>query len=310
MKQAEFNINSVAVVKIAVLVSFVAVTFSALASSHGAHGLARDSVNREVVIEDPDQMPRLPVKPEPFVVYPPKAVRDSLESTDRIFCSVEPMPQFPGGEAALMKYLQENVKYPPKAAKDSIQGRVVVRFVVDSLGYVGEVNVVRLVSEDLDAEAVRVVKTLPRFAPGRIYGKAVNVWSMLPVTFKLQDKREPENPKDVEVKAEFPGGEEALNQFLKDHIKYPAKAAKKRIQGRVEVAFWIDKSGKIHDVRVFDSVDKDLDKEAVRVCKLLPDFIPATVNGEPVEVLFKLPIRFKIPGLETQYLKSVQIDSK
>ena len=310
MKQAEFNINSVAVVKIAVLVSFVAMTFSALASSHGAHGLARDSVNREVVIEDPDQMPRLPVKPEPFVVYPPKAVRDSLESTDKIFYSVEQMPQFPGGEAALMKYLQENVKYPPKAAKDSIQGRVVVRFVVDSLGYVGDVKVLRSVSADLDAEAVRVVKTLPRFAPGRMFGKAVNVWYTLPVTFKLQDKLEPEKPKDVEVKAEFPGGEEALNQFLKDHIKYPPKAAKKRIQGRVEVAFWIDKSGKIHDVRVVDSVDKDLDREAVRVCKLLPDFIPATVNGELVEVLFKLPIRFKIPGLKTQYLKSVQIDSK
>ena len=126
----------------------------------------------------------------------------------------------------------------------------------------------------------------------------------------MQDKLEPAKPKDVEVKAEFPGGEEALSQFLKDHIKYPPKAAKKKIQGRVEVAFWIDKSGKVHDVMVVDSVDKDLDKEAVRVCKLLPDFIPATVNGEPVEVLFKLPIRFKIPGLKVQYLKSVQIDAK
>ena len=231
-------------------------------------------------------------------------------SSNEIYSSVEQMPQFPGGEAALMKYLQENVKYPPKAAKDSIQGRVVVKFVVDSLGYVGVVRVVRSVSKDLDAEAVRVVKTLPRFAPGRMFGKAVNVWYTLPVTFKLQDILEQEKPKDVEVRAEFPGGKEALNQFLENNIKYPPKAAKKRIQGRVEVAFWIDRSGKVHDVRVVESVDKDLDKEAVRVCKLLPDFIPATVNGEPVEVIFKLPIRFKIPGLKTQYLNSVQIDMK
>ena len=297
-------------IRVAILLSIVITSHSAIASSHGAHGLASDSVNREVVFEDSEQISRLPVKPSPIIVYPPKAVRDSLESTDRIFYSVEQMPQFPGGEAALMKYLKENVKYPPKAAKDSIQGRVVVQFVVDSLGYVGEVKVVRSVSEDLDAEAVRVVKTLPRFAPGRMFGKVVNVWYTLPVTFKLQDKLEPEKPKDVEVKAEFPGGQEALNQFLKDHIKYPPKAAKRRIQGRVEVAFWIDKSGKVHDIRVVDSVDKDLDKEAVRVCKLLPDFVPATMNGEPVEVLFKLPIRFKIPGLKTQYLNSVQIDSK
>ena len=235
---------------------------------------------------------------------------DTTSRHEDIFIDTEQMPQFPGGETALLKYLQENVKYPPKAIKDSIQGRVVVQFVVDSLGYVGEVKVVRSVSEDLDAEAVRVVKTLPRFSPGRLFGKTVSMWYTLPVTFKLQDKLEPAKPKDVEVKAEFPGGEEALSQFLKDHIKYPPKAAKKKIQGRVEVAFWIDKSGKVHDVKVVDSVDKDLDKEAVRVCKLLPDFIPATVNGEPVEVLFKLPIRFKIPGLKVQYLKSVQIDAK
>jgi TonB family protein len=173
---------------------------------------------------------------------------------------------------------------------------------------VGEVKVVRSVSEELDAEAVRVVKTLPRFVPGRLFGKAVSAWYTLPVTFKLQDKLEPAKPKDVEVKAEFPGGEEALNQFLKDHIKYPPKAAKRRIQGRVEVAFWIDKSGKVHDVRVVDSVDKDLEREAVRVCKLLPDFIPATVNGELVEVLFKLPIKFNIPSVKRQYLSTVQID--
>ena len=112
------------------------------------------------------------------------------------------------------------------------------------------------------------------------------------------------------MKAKFPGGEDALAQFLKDHIKYPPKAAKKRIQGRVDVEFMVDKTGKVHDVRVVESVDKDLDKEALRVCRLLPDFIPATVNGEPVEVLFKLPIKFNIPSVKRQYLSTVQIDAK
>ena len=275
MKHGKLNIDKMRAIRVAVLLSVVMTSLSAIASNRGAYGLARDSVGGEVV----------------FVDY-------------------EQQPQFPGGETALLKYLQENIKYPPKALKDSIQGRVVVQFVVDKAGKVGEVKVVRSVNKELDDEAVRIVKTLPKFYPGRQNGQAIAVWYTVPVTFKLQDKQEPEKPKDVEVKAEFPGGEEALSQFLKDHIKYPPKAAKKRIQGRVEVAFWIDKSGKVHDVKVVDSVDKDLDKEAVRVCKLLPDFIPATVNGEPVEVLFKLPIRFKIPGLKTQYLRSVQIDAK
>ena len=275
MKHGKLKIDMMRVIRVAVLLSVVLTSLSAIASNRGAYSLARDSVGGEVV----------------FVDY-------------------EQQPQFPGGETALLKYLQENIKYPPKALKDSIQGRVVVQFVVDKAGKVGEVKVVRSVNKDLDDEAVRLIKTLPKFYPGRQNGQAIAVWYTVPVTFKLQDKQEPEKPKDVEVKAEFPGGEEALSQFLKDHIKYPPKAAKKRIQGRVEVAFWIDKSGKVHDVKVVESVDKDLEKEAVRVCKLLPDFIPATVNGEPVEVLFKLPIRFKIPGLKTQYLRSVQIDAK
>ena len=275
MKQTVFNIHRLAVARVAVLVSFVAMTFSAFASSPNASCQVRDTTGKAEVFADPEQM-----------------------------------PMFPGGESALLKYLQENIKYPPQAIKDSIQGRVVVQFLIDKSGNVGEVNVVRSVSEDLDAEAVRVVKTLPKFIPGRMYGKAVSSLYTLPVTFKLQDKRESAKPKDVEVKASFPGGEDALAQFLKDHVKYPPKAAKKKIQGRVEVAFLVDKNGKVHDAMVVESVDKDLDKEAVRVCKLLPDFIPATVNGEPVEVLFKLPIRFKIPGLKTQYLNTVQIDAE
>ena len=275
MKQAEFKINSLAIAKIAVLLRFVAMTFSAFASNSNSLCQVSDTTGKVEIFADPEQQ-----------------------------------PHFPGGETALLKYLQENIKYPPKAAKDSIQGRVVVQFLIDPQGCVGEVKVARSVSEELDAEAVRVVKTLPRFVPGRMFGKAISAWYTLPITFKLQDKLEPAKPKDVEVKAEFPGGEDALSQFLKDHVKYPTKAAKKRIQGRVEVEFIVDKTGKVHDARVVESVDKELDKEALRVCRLLPDFIPATVNGEPVEVLFKLPIRFKIPGVKRQYLKTVQIDSK
>ena len=132
----------------------------------------------------------------------------------------------------------------------------------------------------------------------------------LPVTFKLQDNIEPTKPKDVIVNAEYPGGEEALSQFLKSNIKYPSRAVKKMVEGRVTVKFFIDETGKVCNVKVAEGVDKDLDREALRVCRLLPDFIPATVNGEPVKVLFSLPIRFKIPAMRRQYLKTVQIDAK
>ncbi len=115
-----------------------------------------------------------------------KPVEKPKETVVQVFRSVEQMPQFPGGEAALMKYLQSHINYPPMAVENGVQGRVVVQFVVDKTGKVGEVVVVRNVDKDLDKEAVRVCKSLPKFTPGRQNGQAVAVWYTLPVTFKLQ----------------------------------------------------------------------------------------------------------------------------
>lgn len=103
---------------------------------------------------------------------------------------VDEMPQFPGGDVALMKFLQHNVNYPPTAAERNIQGKVVVMFVVEKTGHVGEVKVVRTADTELDAEAVRVCRLLPDFIPGKLNGQPVDVWYSMPVTFKLQEAKE------------------------------------------------------------------------------------------------------------------------
>ncbi|WP_303661011.1 energy transducer TonB [uncultured Duncaniella sp.] len=105
---------------------------------------------------------------------------------NKVFDVVEQKPQFPGGEAALLKYVAEHIRYPAMAQENNIQGRVVVQFVVTKTGAVGEVKVVRGKDPDLDKEAVRVVKSLPKFVPGKMNGHAVNVWYTLPIQFKLQ----------------------------------------------------------------------------------------------------------------------------
>ena len=105
---------------------------------------------------------------------------------EKVFVAVEQMPQFPGGDAELMKYLSKNIKYPTMAMENNIQGRVVVQFVVTKTGAIGEVKVIRSVDRDLDREAIRVCKSLPNFIPGKMNGQAVNVWYTLPVNFKLQ----------------------------------------------------------------------------------------------------------------------------
>ena len=111
--------------------------------------------------------------------------RSEAKPKSEPYRSVEQMPRFPGGEAALMKYIQAQIKYPPKAAKEGIEGRVVVQFVVEKTGDVGEVKVLRSIEKNIDREAIRVIKLLPKFTPGRQNGQAVAVWYTLPVTFKL-----------------------------------------------------------------------------------------------------------------------------
>ena len=117
-------------------------------------------------------------------------VCDTTQRTEIFGMIPETMPQFRGGERALMEYLQSHVIYPPEAIKDSIQGRVVVQLLIDRAGAVSEVKVVRSVHELLDNEAVRVCKSLPKFVPGRRLGKSIEVWLTLPVSFKLSKENE------------------------------------------------------------------------------------------------------------------------
>ena len=124
-----------------------------------------------------------PAKSDGIVVVP-----HTLKEEIKIYSSAEQMPRFPGGEAALMKYIQSHIQYPPTAAKNHVQGRVIVQFIVWKDGSVDEVKVVRSVDKDLDKEAIRVCKTLPKFTPGRQNGKIVPVWYTLPVTFQLPEK--------------------------------------------------------------------------------------------------------------------------
>ncbi len=102
------------------------------------------------------------------------------------FVVVEEMPMFPGGDGELLKYIAEHTTYPDIAKENNIQGRVIVRFCVTAKGGVSQVSILKGVDPELDAEAMRVVKTLPPFKPGKQGGKPVPVWYMVPITFTLK----------------------------------------------------------------------------------------------------------------------------
>ena len=122
-----------------------------------------------------------------------KTVISKNQSKDIVFDVVENMPEFPGGMGEMMKYLSMNVRYPEAAQKAGLQGRVVVQFVVEADGSISNANVQRGVSEELDAEAIRVIEKMPKWTPGMQNGKAVRVKYSIPISFRLnnQTKEEP-----------------------------------------------------------------------------------------------------------------------
>ena len=107
------------------------------------------------------------------------------ESQARVYEEVEEMPSFPGGPDALMEWLNNNVKYPVQAQENGVQGRVIVSFVVETDGRIGEAEVARSVDPYLDREALRVVKSMPRWIPGRQNGECVRVRYNVPIAFRL-----------------------------------------------------------------------------------------------------------------------------
>ena len=114
-----------------------------------------------------------------------------VEKTEKAFDVVEQMPQYPGGPAALMQFLAQNIRYPEEAHKAGVQGRVIVSFVVETDGSISEAKAVKSVSSELDAEALRVINCMPNWIPGRQNGEAVRVKYVVPVTFRLQDDDKP-----------------------------------------------------------------------------------------------------------------------
>ncbi len=113
-----------------------------------------------------------------------QAVTQEVE--EKVYTVIEQMPVFPGGEQELLNYINKNIKYPVIAQENGIQGKVILRFVVSKTGVVDKVEVIRSLDPACDKEAIRVVKSLPHFIPGKQNGMNVAVWYTLPVTYKLE----------------------------------------------------------------------------------------------------------------------------
>lgn len=221
-----------------------------------------------------------------------------------VFLFAEQMPGFPNGERELFKFLTENIQVPTEIQQRGINGRVVSQFVVNSDGSISDIKIIRSLDPLLDVEVVRVIESMPKWIPGKRNGEAVNVQYTLPVRFQIEaqeivEVQEIVQNNDtvftfVERMPEFPGGQQAMNLFLHEHIRYPIAAFNDGAQGRVAIRFVVNADGSISNIEVVRSVHPNLDAEAMRTVKLMPNWIPGKRNGEAVRVQFTMPITFRL----------------
>ena len=221
-----------------------------------------------------------------------------------VYHVVEQMPRFPGGDAAMLKYIRDNLRYPQSALEQGIQGRVIVQFVVGEEGELSDIKILSGIDPQCDQEAIRIIQSMPRWTPGKRNGIAVPVYYRVPITFHPQLTK-PLQPADkeanerkiyqtVEQMPEFPGGIRALMQYIQSHLQPPPDFIRERFQGRVIVRFVVEPDGTITNAEVIKGLYPFCDREAVRVIESMPKWIPGRHNGVAVPVYYLVPVTFKI----------------
>lgn len=241
----------------------------------------------------------------------------TILSPQKEFNKIEEMPKFPGGQMALRKHLAQNVKYPKEAQLKNITGKVYVTFVVTKQGMVDSVRIAKGVAPSLDEEAIRVVKTLPKWEPGKNDGKPVHVTYTVPINFDLKDnkgtsdadkgkskedfyklKNKPVgqwNGEDVYVNVddmpEFPGGHLKLKEYLDSEVENLDN--KYLTDKRCFITFLVTKEGKVDNLKIAKGTgNKEVDSIAMKIVKNMPDWKPGKENGKAAHVTYTVPVHF------------------
>ncbi|MGV8963836.1 MAG: energy transducer TonB [Candidatus Saccharimonadaceae bacterium] len=232
------------------------------------------------------------------------------KSSDKVIEMPDIDPMFAGGSHQMSRFISSSLKYPREAAEDNIEGLVVYNFVVELDGSLSDFEIMHRAHPLLDAEALRIIQSMPAWKPGVFKGQNVRSRHYVPMYFKLnknarsnssaqQRKVMPLDPNEeiftiVDQMPEFPTGEEGLGRFISEFIQYPSRAKAEGIQGRILCSFIVRKDGTISNLEVIDGLDNDLDNEALRVLSMMPKWTSGKNDNKTVSVKCLLPIDFKI----------------
>lgn len=215
------------------------------------------------------------------------------EDEQEVYSVLERMPEFPGGQAKLFRFIYDNLQYPMLEAAQRHQGRTICQFVVERDGSISGVEVVRSSGyEALDNEAIRIMNLMPKWNPGEL--KTKEGWETrrirytVPVTFKLEP---------IVVQPQFPGGADAQQAYLDKNMKYPKDAKKVLKEGTAICQFMVAEDGSIEEPEVFVSTgDEQMDKEALRLISSMPKWTPGTSDDKPQKMSAAMFISFSLPA--------------
>ncbi len=205
----------------------------------------------------------------------------------QVFTYVEQMPRAPYD---LAQYLGSHLHYPDNARKKNIEGRVIVKFVVSEKGEIQDVTLMRGIDEDCDAEALKVIKNMPPWAPGTQNGKPVSVYFTQPINFRLETAISSQQLKDQKPHPPYD-----ILKYLDDNLRYPDAALESKLMGRVLVQFSVNEDGSLSDFKLLKGIGSGCDEEAMRVAKKMPNWFPGIENGKPVKMTYRIPVQFTLP---------------
>ncbi|WP_181304416.1 M56 family metallopeptidase [Rufibacter sp. XAAS-G3-1] len=222
-----------------------------------------------------------------------------------VFIAVEQMPEFPGGTAAMMKYLKENTVYPEDAKQAKVAGTMVASFVINSEGKVTDVQVLKKLHPSLDHAFAKSLESMPAWKPGTQNGKAVAVKYTIPYRVVgeavANGTNEPNHNQEekiyiaVQEMPVFPGGQAGMLQYLKQAVVYPANAKAAKAEGTATVSFVVNKEGNVTKAELLHGIHPSLDQSLLKAVQNMPTWKPGMQNGKTVRVKYTLPFKFVLP---------------
>lgn len=222
-----------------------------------------------------------------------QSLHASAQQDTAIYSSYEVAPTPVGGKQAYLRWLEAAIEYPDSALAADVQGEVVAEFIVERTGELSHIYIRDTLGFGVEEAVRKAITTSTPWNVALMNGRPVRARYQLPITVKARDTS-PLDAAVLEVMPEPPGGLQAFMQWVGRNYQFPPEAINNNVHGTLEMGFIVEADGTITQVEVLEDLGHGTGAEAMRVLKRSPRWKPGIVEGKPVRVRFKLPIKLSL----------------